>query len=137
MWKDQISEINTICHISLTVAQQVHFPSLRSSLDISNIFGTASLNLTMTSTLPLNTYTDPDYERAHQTTFAPPKSRPVEPVLPPGVKQAQFDEALKQFASAVGTEQVFIKEALAHYIDPYEVCENDASQRKMPSAAVW
>ncbi|KAH6976477.1 hypothetical protein BKA56DRAFT_633675 [Ilyonectria sp. MPI-CAGE-AT-0026] len=90
----------------------------------------------MTSTLPLNTYTDPDYERAHQTTFAPPKSRPVEPVLPPGVKQAQFDEALEQFASVVGTEQVFIKEALAHYIDPYEVCENDASQRKMPSAAV-
>ena len=91
----------------------------------------------MTSSLPKNTYIDSDYEKAHQETFAPPKSRPIKPVLPPGVPQAKFEEAIRELASVVGKEAVFIKEALAHYVDPYDVHEDDEEKRKVPSAAVW
>ncbi|OAL33086.1 hypothetical protein AYO20_07568 [Fonsecaea nubica] len=90
----------------------------------------------MTSKLPVNTYADPEYDRAHQKTFAPPKIAPIKSVLPPNVTRADFETALRDLIAIVGRTQVFIGDALAHYIDPYELYENDESKRKMPSAAV-
>ncbi|KAF9873023.1 hypothetical protein CkaCkLH20_09533 [Colletotrichum karsti] len=89
----------------------------------------------MTSSLPKDTYSDSAYEKAHQDTFAPPKSRAIKPVLPSGVSQVDFDKALEDFTSAVGKGNVFVKQALAHYIDPYELHE-DESKGKVPSAAI-
>ncbi|KAJ9132446.1 Vanillyl-alcohol oxidase [Pleurostoma richardsiae] len=90
----------------------------------------------MTSSLPTNTYPYADYEAAHQVTFAPPTKRPIKPVLPPGVQTVDFERALEELISILGKEAVFVKEALAYYIDPYELWEDDETKRKVPSAAV-
>ncbi|OJJ05940.1 hypothetical protein ASPVEDRAFT_199430 [Aspergillus versicolor CBS 583.65] len=89
----------------------------------------------MTSSLPSKTYADPDYEAAHRETFAAPKTK-IPDVLPIGVTKATFDAAIKDLVSAVGLASVFVGEALAHYVDPYDVYEDDESRRRVPSAAV-
>ncbi|OJJ53623.1 hypothetical protein ASPSYDRAFT_162827 [Aspergillus sydowii CBS 593.65] len=89
----------------------------------------------MTSSLPSNTYLDPEYEAAHRQTFAGPKTK-VPTVLPPGATKATFETAIKELVSAVGVSSVFVGEALAHYVDPYDVYEDDELRRRVPSAAV-
>ncbi|KAJ5932829.1 hypothetical protein N7516_007318 [Penicillium verrucosum] len=89
----------------------------------------------MTSSLPPKTYSDPEYEAAHRQTFATPKTK-IPNVLPLGVTRATFDVAIKELISAVGVASVFVEEALAHYVDPYDVYEDDESRRRVPSAAV-
>lgn len=89
----------------------------------------------MTSSLPPKTYSDPEYEAAHRQTFATPKTK-ISNVLPLGVTRATFDVAIKELISAVGVASVFVGEALAHYVDPYDVYEDDESRRRVPSAAV-
>lgn len=89
----------------------------------------------MTSVLP-DKYTIPEYERAHRATFAPPQRNPVKPVLPPGVRESDFAQVVKEFTAVVGEGSVFVGEALSDYIDPYDIYEADAQKRKMPSAAV-
>lgn len=89
----------------------------------------------MTSSPPSKTYADPDYEAAHRETFAAPKTK-IPDVLPIGVTKATFDAAIKDLVSAVGVASVFVGEALAHYVDPYDVYEDDESRRRVPSAAV-
>lgn len=91
----------------------------------------------MTTTLPVGTYADSLYEQAHQKTFKPPQIVAIPAVLPPGLSQLEFSEALRDLSQVVGLDQVFVGDALAHYIDPYEIYEDDASKRKIPSAAVW
>ncbi|KAI1871232.1 uncharacterized protein JN550_004677 [Neoarthrinium moseri] len=90
----------------------------------------------MTSTQPTNTYPDLEYEEAHIRTFTPRKDRPISLVLPPGINQETFEKAVEEFALAIGKDQVFVKEALAQYIDPYDLHDDDNSKRKVPSAAV-
>lgn len=89
----------------------------------------------MTSVLP-DKYAIPEYEDAHRATFAPPQRHPVRPVLPPGVRESDFAQVIKEFAAAVGEGSVFVGEALSDYVDPYDINEADAQKRKMPSAAV-
>ncbi|KAK4171176.1 hypothetical protein QBC36DRAFT_102082 [Triangularia setosa] len=90
----------------------------------------------MSTTHP-HTYPHPDYEAAHQETYERAPRRPIVPIpLPPGVRQSDFDLAISEFISIVGVESVFVKEGLSDYIDPYDVHEDDPSQRKVPSAAV-
>ncbi|KAL2839391.1 hypothetical protein BJY01DRAFT_250487 [Aspergillus pseudoustus] len=89
----------------------------------------------MTSSLPLKTYFDPEYEAAHRQTFAAPKTE-IPAVLPIGVTQATFETAIKQLISALAVSSVFVGDALAHYVDPYDVYEDDQSRRRVPSAAV-
>jgi len=91
----------------------------------------------MTSTLPESTYADAEYENAHRQTFSLPAATPIKSVLPPGLSQAQFDAALEDLIAVVGKAAVFVNEALAHYVDPYEVYVQDEAKRKLPSAAVW
>jgi hypothetical protein len=90
----------------------------------------------MTSVLP-DKYDDPEYEKAHRETFAPPLQNPVKPVLPPGVRESDFSEAIQDFIAVVGEGSVFIGDALSDYVDPYDIWEADEQKRKMPSAAVW
>lgn len=69
-------------------------------------------------------------------TYSTPKV-PIPSILPPDVTQESFDQAITDFSAAIGKENVFVGEGLSHYIDPYDLWENDASKRKLPSAAVW
>lgn len=91
----------------------------------------------MTTSLPQNTYPDPEYEKAHLDTFSSPGSRPIKPVLPPGISQEKFNKALQELVRVVGQDAVFVGDALAHYVDPYDIHEKDDTKRKVPSAAVW
>lgn len=91
----------------------------------------------MTSTLPEITYTDTEYENAHRQTFSLPAATPIKSVLPPGLSQAEFDAALRELIGVLGKTAVFVNEALADYVDPYEVYVHDEAKRKLPSAAVW
>lgn len=90
----------------------------------------------MSTTLP-DTYPDADYEAAHQETYERAPRHPIKPVLPPGVREADFHKAAEEFIAIVGKEAVFINECLSDYIDPYDVNEADETKRKVPSAAVW
>jgi hypothetical protein len=82
-------------------------------------------------------YTDPTYQSTHSTLFHDSITTPLVPVLPPGISRATFDAALARYKGVVGAEQVYHgAEQLAEYIDPYELHEQDAGARKVPSAAV-
>lgn len=81
-------------------------------------------------------YADPEYNSTHHKLFSKSLINPLEPVLPPGVSQADFDAAIVKFKAVLGTENVYVGKALAEYIDPYELQE-DPSRRKVPSGAVW
>lgn len=74
---------------------------------------------------------------AHVATYERQPRFPIKPVLPPGVREVDFNKAIDEFIAIVGRDAVFIREALSDYIDPYDVHEHDDSRRKVPSAAVW
>jgi hypothetical protein len=90
----------------------------------------------MSTTIP-TTYSHPEYEAAHQSTYERAPRYPLKPVLPPGVREADFAQAIQEFISTVGQDAVFINEGLSDYIDPYDVHEDKDDKRKVPSAAVW
>jgi hypothetical protein len=90
----------------------------------------------MSTTIP-QTYPDPEYEDAHQATYERKPRFPINRVLPPGIREADFAKAIEEFMAAVGQGAVFVDEALSDYIDPYDVHEHQDSKRKIPSAAVW
>jgi hypothetical protein len=81
-------------------------------------------------------YEDPEYQSNHRSLFSGVLLSPLENVLPPGVSQQQFDQAITDFESAVGKDHVFRGQSLEEYVDPYELWEKEG-KRKMPSAAVW
>lgn len=89
----------------------------------------------MTSVLPKK-YADPEYEQAHQSLFVRPARHIIKRVLPPGVREADFDQAVQEFVSAVGQANVIVDQGLSDYIDPYDIWEADEGKRKTPSAAV-
>jgi hypothetical protein len=91
----------------------------------------------MSTTITAATYPDAAYEAAHQATYERAPRHPIKPVLPPGVREADFALAIQEFIDAVGKDAVFVKEGLTDYIDPYDVHEADETKRKVPSAAVW
>ena len=81
-------------------------------------------------------YSDPIYQSAHDDTFSKPVVKDIEPVLPPGVSQIDFDGALKEFLGVLGEDGVFAGNRLKEYVDPYEIPES-GKPRNVPSAAVW
>ncbi|CAK7202828.1 hypothetical protein SEUCBS139899_005555 [Sporothrix eucalyptigena] len=89
----------------------------------------------MSTTQPTNTYPDQEYEDAHLMTFSTPKV-PIPTILPPDTTKETFDRAITDFVEAVGKDKVFVGEGLSHYVDPYDLSENDEKRRKLPSAAV-
>ncbi|KAF2015802.1 vanillyl alcohol oxidase [Aaosphaeria arxii CBS 175.79] len=80
-------------------------------------------------------YTNPEYQTTHLTLFKQSITTPLKSVLPPGVTRYAFEAAILQYMVVVGHEQVLQGDALAEYIDPYELREAEG-KRKMPSAAV-
>ncbi|KAK3329103.1 hypothetical protein B0H66DRAFT_487938 [Apodospora peruviana] len=89
----------------------------------------------MSTVLP-KTYPDPEYEQAHLDTYEREPRHPIKPVLPPGVREADFAQAVQDFIAVVGKDAVFVDEGLSDYIDPYDVNEASETKRKVPSAAV-
>ena len=88
------------------------------------------------STTLKGTYTDPEYEDAHVDTYERKPRYAIKPVLPPGVREVDFTQAIQDFISVVGQDAVFVGEALSDYIDPYDIHEAEDNKRKVPSAAV-
>lgn len=84
---------------------------------------------------PSNAYHDAEYQSTHYNLFKESITVPLKAVLPPGVSQADFDDAIAKYGAAVGDDQVLQGDGLTEYIDPYELREAEG-QRKMPSAAV-
>lgn len=85
--------------------------------------------------MPSHAYLNDEYQSTHFNLFKESITVPLEAVLPPGVEQSAFDDAIKRYKSAVGEDQVLQGEDLTEYIDPYELREEEG-KRKMPSAAV-
>lgn len=86
---------------------------------------------------PAPAYKDPTYQSTHSTLFGDSVTTPIASVLPPGISRATFDAALVRYKDVVGVDQVYHgAEGLVEYIDPYELHERDARERKVPSAAV-
>lgn len=81
-------------------------------------------------------YADPVYQAAHDDAFRNPIVGEIATVLPPGVSQEEFDNALDQIATSLGANAVFRGEKLREYVDPYEIPEG-GHERKIPGAAVW
>jgi hypothetical protein len=81
-------------------------------------------------------YEDPEYQKTHTALFSNSITRPLETILPLDVTEADFQAAIKELVAALGSDGVLIGEALVDYVDPYELYEDDSSQRKVPSAAV-
>jgi hypothetical protein len=81
-------------------------------------------------------YADPEYQKTHTTLFSNSITRPLNPTLPPGVTETDFQSAVQEFVATLGSDGVLIGEALVDYVDPYELYEDSSSQRKVPSAAV-
>jgi len=81
-------------------------------------------------------YTDPEYQKVHSNLFTHTLTRPLVDILPPGVTQEDFTDAINKFKDALGAEYVFTGKSLVEYIDPYELQE-ETSHRKVPSGAVW
>lgn len=90
----------------------------------------------MAAARPAPRYSDSTYQSAHDDTFSKPVIESIEPVLPPGVSQAAFDSALKEFREALGDDAIFAGSKLKEYVDPYEIPES-GKPRNVPSAAVW
>lgn len=91
----------------------------------------------MASTVPLRRYKDDFVQEKHSEIHSHGNLlKPLEPVLPPGVSQNDFDAAIKKFVDLLGSGMVFVGKALSEYIDPYDLWENEG-KRKVPSAAVW
>jgi hypothetical protein len=86
-------------------------------------------------TMPSQAYLDEEYQATHYNLFKESITVSLKPVLPPGLQQETFDNAIREYKAAVGEGQVLEGDDLTEYIDPYELQEAEGT-RKMPSAAV-
>jgi hypothetical protein len=86
-------------------------------------------------TMPSQAYLDNEYQSTHYNLFKDSITVSLKPVLPPDLQQSTFDNAIKEYKTAVGEDQVLEGDDLTEYIDPYELQEAEGT-RKMPSAAV-
>lgn len=90
----------------------------------------------MASTEPPKRYIDfPEALNWHRKVYDNSLLRPLKPVLPPGLDQAQFDRAIRELVDALGSSNVCIGEGLRDYVDPYEIWEIEGKP-SVPSAAV-
>jgi hypothetical protein len=85
--------------------------------------------------MPSQAYLDNEYQSTHFSLFKESITVPLKPVLPPGLQQSTFNDAVLEYKAAVGENQVLQGDDLTEYIDPYELQEAEGT-RKMPSVAV-
>lgn len=85
--------------------------------------------------MPCPTYRNVEHQDVHVNLFRESITAPLEVIRPLGLTQYAFDAAIMQYMAIVGHDQVLQSNALAEYIDPYELYEAEG-KRKMPSAAV-
>jgi hypothetical protein len=85
--------------------------------------------------MPSQAYLDKEYQSTHYNLFKESITVSLKPILPPGLQQNTFNDAIRDYKAAVGEGQVLEGDDLTEYIDPYELQEAEGT-RKMPSAAV-
>jgi hypothetical protein len=95
----------------------------------------ASIDRAKITIMPSLAYLDNEYQSTHYNLFKESITVPLKTVLPPGLQQDTFNDAIRRYKSAVGEDQVLQDHDLTEYIDPYELQEAEGT-RKMPSAAV-
>jgi hypothetical protein len=81
-------------------------------------------------------YADATYQTAHEDVFSTPLTGKIETVLPPGVSQEDFTQAIEKTIGLLGKDAVFTGDDLKYYVDPYDIPEA-GEVRNIPSAAVW
>lgn len=82
-------------------------------------------------------YSDPDYQAAHNETYAHPLDSDIPEVLPPSITRQEFDDAMRKCAEALGKgSTIFTGADRKEFIDPYDLPE-EGRERRIPSAAVW
>lgn len=81
-------------------------------------------------------YADATYQTAHEEVYSTPLTEAIELVLPPGVSQDDFSQALEKVIGVLGKDAVFTGDDLKYYVDPYDIPEA-GELRNIPSAAVW
>lgn len=81
-------------------------------------------------------YADSTYQIAHEDVFSTPLTGTIEAILPPGVSQDEFSEAIEKVIGVLGKDAVFTGDDLKYYVDPYDIPEA-GKVRNIPSAAVW
>ncbi|KAM5346044.1 hypothetical protein ACJ41O_009049 [Fusarium nematophilum] len=80
-------------------------------------------------------YQNPEWQDAHRELFDRSLTQELETILPPGVDQQEFYQAISEYVGVLGKDGVFIGSALRDFIDPYEMWESEG-KRRLPSAAV-
>ncbi|KAI0533964.1 glycolate oxidase [Xylaria digitata] len=80
-------------------------------------------------------YADSTYQTAHEDVYSTPLTATIELVLPPGVSQDDFAQAIEKATKVLGKDSVFTGDDLKYYIDPYDIPEAGTA-RNIPSAAV-
>ncbi|RYC64660.1 hypothetical protein CHU98_g1562 [Xylaria longipes] len=80
-------------------------------------------------------YADSTYQTAHEEVYSTPLTEAIELVLPPGVSQEDFSQAIEKVIGILGKDAVFTGEDLRYYVDPYDIPEA-GKLRNIPSAAV-
>lgn len=85
--------------------------------------------------MPSQAYLNKEYQDTHYNLFKDSITVSLQSILPPGISQNVFDNAIRGYQDAVGEDQVLQGDDLMEYIDPYELQEAEG-KRKMPSAAV-
>lgn len=89
------------------------------------------------TSLPEGRYKDSSVLEKHRELFSAKNLlTPLETPLPPGVTRDELNLAIQKFVALLGSDGVFIGDALVDYVDPYELWEQEG-RRKVPSAAVW
>lgn len=82
-------------------------------------------------------YGDPHYQAAHDDTYAHPLDPEIPRVLPPGVTQQQFDDAIDKCTQVLGSSSsVNTGQDLKDFVDPYDLPE-EGYEPKIPGAAIW
>ncbi|OAL50313.1 FAD-linked oxidase-like protein [Pyrenochaeta sp. DS3sAY3a] len=88
------------------------------------------------TSLPEGRYKDSFVLEKHRELFSAKNLlTPLETPLPPGVTRDELNLAIQKFVALLGSDGVFIGDALVDYVDPYELWEQEG-RRKVPSAAV-
>jgi hypothetical protein len=82
--------------------------------------------------MPSSAYLDNEYQSTHYNLFKESITVPLKSVLPPGIQQDAFHNAIRKYKTAVGEDQVLQNHNLTEYIDPYELQEAEGTRSGAP-----
>lgn len=82
-------------------------------------------------------YSDPNYQAAHDDTYAHPLDSEIPDVLPPGVTRQELDDAINECSKVLGGKStILVGKDRKEFVDPYDLPE-EGYEKRIPSAAIW